>query len=164
MADNIAAVITGDRQLAVKLDEFPKSLHDPLRQMIARAIASLAGRVRATMPVKTGRALGEVESSVADKGQKIVGYVGVSGDFAKIGALEYGAHRATKVAAHSALLGHVWRNRLEAPLKVMVAAYTRRPNIEAYKMFRGASEGLREQITAEIEHVVNNAAAGANAE
>lgn len=165
MTDNIGVVITGDRQVAIKFDQFPIALHDPLKATITSLTGALAANIRAAAPDKTGKLRSEIQDTVFDDGaDRIVGFISVSGDFAKAGALEYGAHRATRVSAHTAKLDHVWSKRLNAPLTVLIQSYSRRQNVTATRFERGPTQAMSADIAAALEETVNQATQAFNGE
>jgi hypothetical protein len=158
MADEfIGFTLTGDRSLSLRFDEFPRKLHDRFLAKVREITARLADAVRADAPHgKTGKLANSVVERVYDDGPaRIKGRVTVSRDFAKAAALEYGAHKRTKVSAHAMRLDHVFANRLAAPLTVAVGAYSRTPNIEATRFMRGPLAAAEAEIAEELRAVVD---------
>jgi len=155
----IQYLVTGDRQVALKFDRFPQQAHDRLLARIQALTAELEARVLAAEPRRTGRLHSATISKVYDDQEKIGGRVTVRADFAKAAALEYGAHRPTKVAAHEMRLDHVFAERLTAPMTVMVMLHRRMPNIAAYRFLRGPLAQMAPEIQAELQAAVAEAAA-----
>lgn len=161
MADDFGFVVEGDRKVALKFDTFPADLHDALLEVITRDTKDLEQRVKAATPVLTGKLRSEISSAVFDDKTKITGAVFVAGqdkgDYAKAGALEYGAHGTAKVKAHSSTLDHVFGQSID-PMDVMVAAYTRQTNILATKFESGPFKGMEAKIAADLQGAVDRAA------
>jgi hypothetical protein len=163
--DAIHIDVTGDRQVGVRFEEFPDALYEDLRAEIDALAIELYARVVAATPDRTGLLRGEERVRVFTDPTSIKGMVDVAGagqDFAKAGALEYGAHRPTKVSAHAMRLDHHWSKMLAAPETVMVEAYSRTPDIAEFAFERGPLEAMRPEIVARLEAVVEKAAAAAN--
>jgi hypothetical protein len=166
--DSIRIDVKGDRQVGLRFEEFPDALYDQLRAEIDSLSAELYARVVAAAP----RATGQLESQIrlrlfADK-TRITGYVDIAGakgsqDFAKAAALEYGAHRPTKVSAHSMKLDHFWANKLAAPIEVLVAAFTRTPDIADHAFERGPLAEMQPEVQARLNAAVERAVVVANA-
>ena len=97
--DSIRISITGDHEVGLRFDEFPDDLYDALRQEIEALSAELLAAVEAATPSRTGKLRSAERLRIFTDPDSIKGYVDVSADFAKAGALEYGAHRSTKVSA-----------------------------------------------------------------
>ena len=152
--EDIGVGISGDREVALRFDDFPKRAHNGLLNRIESLTDRLYSLVAARIPDRTGRLRSKIDKAIYDDRDRISGRVSFSGDFAKAGALEYGAHRLTKVKAHAMQLDHNWSTKLQRPTKVIVAAYSRTPDIEAVKMLRGplaqissaAIEGMQEEV------------------
>lgn len=162
---DIHATITGERQVELLFEAFPDRVYADLRAEIEALTAELFALVRARTPQRTGRLASEERQSVVAGKDRITGRVdfqGPSGDLAKAGALEYGAHRTTSVRAHSMRLDHVFAERLNGPMSVLVSAYSRTPDIAAVEFERGALDELQPQIIERLNAVVELAAAEAN--
>lgn len=158
MAD-IGVVIEGDRQVALKFEQFPAQCHDALLSRITSLTEILEARVAAAVPVKTGKLRSEVTSQVYDDQTSISGRVTIDGDsaneYAKAGALEWGAHNSTKVAAHNARLDHIFSRRLSAPIDVMVEAHSRQLDIVAVKFLRGPFQADEQAIADQLQQAVD---------
>lgn len=166
--DNIRINITGDRQAGLKFEEFPDDLYEDLRREIDSLTHELFGLVQAATPSRTGELRSQERVRIFTDKNRITGYIDVAGksgsqDFAKAGALEYGAHRKTKVSAHSMKLDHVWGEMLNAPINVMVAAYERTPNIAEHAFERGPLAIMQPEILGRLNAAVEQAVAKANA-
>ena len=165
--DNIRINITGERQAGLKFEEFPDDLYDDLRREIDALTHELLGLVQAATPSHTGRLRSQERARIFTDKNRITGYIDVAGekgtqDFAKAAAEEYGAHRKTKVSAHSMKLDHAWGEMLNAPITVMVAAYERTPNIAERAFERGPLAVMQPQIIARLNDAVSQAVAKAN--
>jgi|SRR5581483_6594091 len=159
---DVHAVVTGDRQVALRFEEFPDALYQDLKAEIETLTDELYALVVAATPARTGRLRSEERARVFADPQHIKGQVTVTGEFAKAGALEYGAHRPTRVRSHPMRLDHAWGQAFAEPETVIVEAFTRTPNIEAYAFERGPLDEMQPQIIAGLEAVVAKAAAEAN--
>lgn len=159
MADEIGVIVTGDREVALKFEQFPARAHDSLLARIRSLTSTLAARVRSAAPSKTGKLRSTIADAIYDDApKKIVGRVFVNADYAKAGALEYGAHRRAKVGAHDAKLDHVWGRKLSAPTTVIVEAFTRRSNVVAKRFLRSSLTQMHGEIEAGLHEAVLKAA------
>jgi hypothetical protein len=158
MADDIGVAITGDREVGIKFDTFPAQCHDELLAVVQADTPQLASRVASAAPSLTGKLRSEVSHAVFDDKTRITGAVFIRGkdgnDFAKAGALEFGAHGRAKVKAHEATLDHVFGERLDAPMKVMVEAYSRQTNIAARRFERGPLADMASKIEGDLQAAV----------
>ena len=131
-----------------------------LARHIEALTADLLSRVVGGEPVKTGKLRSETGSSVVERGELIRGTVRVAAQDAaeakKAAALEYGATKPAQVAAHTAQLGHVFA-RAVAPFEVVVAAYTRRPNLAARRFLRGPLDAMRSEIVDGLKQALEEA-------
>lgn len=155
--------IAGDRQVGLRFEEFPDALHAELLALIGGQLGpELETLVEAATPDRTGRLRGEEGLRVFDDPQSIKAQVSVTAEFAKAAALEYGAHRSTNVKAHSMRLDHAWSRRFNAPLSVLVSAYTRTPDIDEVDFLRGPLAAMAPEAIARMEDVVAKLAQAAN--
>lgn len=166
--DAIRIEVTGARQAGIRFDAFPDGLHADLLTEIRALGGELLVRVEADTPMATGLLRSEERLRVFDDPNRVTAYVDIqadkgSGEFARAGALEYGAHRATKVDAHSMRLDHHWSLMLSAPETVMVAAFTRTPNIQEFAFERGPLAAMAPEVFARLNAVVETATVKANA-
>ena len=152
MAQDLGVTISGDRALELAFDEFPQRAHSRLLTDITTFTKRLEALVRSRAPVRTGKLQSQIVSRISDREEAITGQVTIAGasgsqDFAKAGAEEWGAHNARKpLRAHPMRLDHVFANRLNAPITVMVAAHSRTPNIAAQRFMRGSIEEMGPEI------------------
>ncbi len=163
MAD-IRIDITGARQVGLRFEAFPDVLYDDLRREIDSLSTELFARVQAATPRRTGELLGQERLRLFTDANRITGYVDIAGakgsqDFAKASALEYGAHRPTKVEAHSMGLDHYWADKLAAPITVLVTAYSRTPDIAEHAFERGPLAEMQPEVAARLNAVVARASA-----
>jgi len=166
--DAVKIDVTGVRQVGLRFDEFPDELYVELKAEIDALSNELFSRVQAATPDATGLLRSQERLRLFADPNRITGYVDVEGgkgsqDFAKAGALEYGAHRATKVSAHGMRLDHYWARKLAAPETVLVQAYARTPDIQEHAFERGPLEAMQPEIIARLNAVVERAVAEANA-
>ena len=165
--DSIRIDVSGDRQVGLRFDEFPDALYDDLRAEIEVLATELFALVRASTPQDSGLLRSQERLRLFTDKTRITGYVDIAGgkgsDFAKAGALEYGAHRRTKVRAHERSLDHYWDQKLEEPINVLVDAYARQPNIGAYSFLRTPLAALQPTVRERLNAVVEQAVEKANA-
>jgi hypothetical protein len=166
--DSIHIDVTGARQVGLRFEEFPDALYAELRVEVDALSAELFAQIEAATPVKTGRLRSQERLRLFTDPTRITGYVDIaapkgSSAFAKAGALEYGAHRPTKVSAHSMRLDHVWSQRLAAPETVLVSAYSRTPDIAEHAFERGPLAAMAPEIVSRLKAVVDKAVKEANA-
>jgi hypothetical protein len=161
--------VTGAQDVGLRFEEFPDALYEALRQEIDALSIELYARVEAATPTRTGLLRSEERVRLFTDPNSIKGQVYIDagkvsgGEYAKAGALEYGAHRATKVKKHDMQLDHYWSHLLAAPETVVVEAFTRTPNIQEHAFERGPLEAMRPEILARLNAVVEKTAAAANA-
>lgn len=166
--DAIRIAVSGERQAGIRFDRFPDALYADLRREIDSLSIELFARVEAATPEVTGRLRAQERVRLFTDPNRITGYVDIQGgkgsqDFAKAAALEYGAHRSTKVTGHAMRLDHFWADKLAAPITVLVGAYSRTPNIDAFAFERGSLALMQPEISARLNAVVEKAVAEANA-
>lgn len=159
--------VKGDRQVGVRFDEFPDQLYADLRKEIESLTSELLARVQAATPSKTGALRSSERLRIFADPDRITGYVDIAGDkgtqaFAKAGALEYGAHRSTKVSAHQMKLDHAWSQKWAGPEMVLVGAYTRTPNIAEHRFERGPLGAMQGEIIERLNAVVEKRVAEVN--
>jgi hypothetical protein len=165
--DTIHANITDARKVELLFETLPDALYGGLRVEVDALTMELLTLIEAATPERTGTLRSQERARIFTDPNRITGQVDVAGtkgsqDFAKAGALEYGAHRATAVKAHSMRLDHNWGAMLASPETVMVAAYTRTPDIAEYAFERGPLATMAPEIVARLEAVVEKATAQAN--
>lgn len=161
MTDAISIQITGDRDVGLRFDQFPQQIHAKLLGTITSLTERLYGQVRAATPKRTGRLQSEIAQHVYDSEDRIAGVVSVDAEFAKAGALEYGARGRSRITEHSMRLDHVFANRLSGPISVMVEAHSRQMNLVAERFLRGPEGAMAAEAVAELQADVD-AVAGAN--
>lgn len=166
--DAIKIDIAGTRRVGLRFDEFPDQLRDDFVREITSLSAELLVRIEAVTPDRTGKLRSQETVHVFNDPNQVKGNVFVAGvkgsqDFAKAGAEEYGAHRATQVKAHSMSLDHHWSEKLAAPMTVLVRAYSRTPDIAEAAFLRGPLAAMGPEVVARLNAVVDKAVAQANA-
>ena len=165
--DDIHIAVTGDRQVGLRFEEFPDALYVALRQEVDALSIELLARIEAATPSRTGKLRSQERLRLFTDENRITGYIDIAGakgsqDFAKASALEYGAHKATQVAAHAMKLDHHWSLKLAAPETVLVAAYSRTPDITETAFERGPLDAMAPEIVARLNAVVEKAVVAAN--
>jgi len=166
--DSIHIDLAGVRQVGLRFDEFPNALYADLKREIDSLSVELYARVQAATPSLTGQLRSQERLRLFTDPNRITGYIDVEGgkgsqDFAKAAALEYGAHKPTKVKAHSMGLDHYWSKMLAAPETVLVEAYNRTPDIAEAAFERGPLAAMQPEIVGRLNAVVEKAVAEANA-
>jgi hypothetical protein len=151
---DLPITISGDRLVATELEALPERIH---RRLVARVTAltdQLLGAYRAGEPRRTGKLRSETVSKMEVAPDLVRGLVTVAGDsgqdFAKAGALEYGARGSVEVKAFS----RAGRTPLGTPAEQTVAAYTRQYDIIARRYARGALDDMRSHIESGIAEAV----------
>ncbi len=168
MNDEVRIDIAGDRQAGLRFEDFPDHLHDNLRGEIDALTKELFGRIQSATPVGTGKLRSQQRMRLFDQEDRIRGYINIAGekgstDHAKAGALEYGSRgKPSKVGAHQMKLDHFWRNRLNAPITVLVNSYFRTPNISEHAFMRGPLDAMRPEILQRLNAAIERAVADAN--
>jgi hypothetical protein len=166
--DAIKFNVTGPREVGLRLDEFPNGLYDDLLHEIESLTNEAFARVVAKTPSRTGKLRSEERVRIFADKQRISGRIDVdapkgSEEFAKAGALEYGAHHARgEISAHAMKLDHAWSQRLGSPIHVMVAAHARPPNIAEVAFERGTLAEMQPEILAGLNEVIAKRVAEAN--
>jgi len=167
--DSIHIDVTGVRQVGVRFDEFPDALYEELRTEVDALSIELLARVEAATPELTGALRASERLRLFTDPNRITGYVDIEGPkvsggiYSKAAALEYGAHRSTKVKEHQMRLDHHWRQLLAEPETVLVTAYPRTPDIEEYAFERGPLAEMQPEIIARLNAVVEKSVAETNA-
>ena len=166
--DAVRIDVAGDRQVGLRFDTFPDALYEDLKTEVNALSLELFARVEAATPSRTGRLRSQERVRLFSDPNRITGYVDIAGekgsqDFAKAGALEYGAHGQAKVSAHSMSLDHHWSRKLGEPETVMVDAYTRSADIAELAFERGPLAAMQPEVASRLNAVVVRATAEANA-
>lgn len=167
MMDSIRIGIKGDRQAGLRFDEFPDDLRDGLRAEIDSLSRELYARVQGAIPDRTGDLRSKARVRLFDDKDRVTGYVDIAGqkgsqDFAKAGALEYGAHRTKQVKQHQMRLDHYWHEKLTAPRTVIVKAFDRRNNQTEHRFLRGPLAAMQPEVGSRLNAVVEKAVQKAN--
>ena len=150
----INAVIQGERDIALRLEQMPQVVHQRLLSRIGALTARLYAAVEEREPRRTGKLTGETVEVIDETPDLVRGRVRVAArdrnEWGKAAALEYGAHGSVTVRAYQRQ-GHTPRG---TPAQQMVEAYQRRVNIPERRYERGALEGMRGEIKADLEQVL----------
>ncbi len=140
---------------------FPAQAHDRLFASITSTTEKLRDLVEGRVPKRTGRLESEITSAVNSYPDRITGVVGIKGvtgnDYAKAGALEYGAHGTSRVRAHVERLGHLF-SKLVEPMNVLVSAHDRKVNIQKHDYLRGPLSEIASEALADMEAALQQAA------
>ena len=167
--DSIHIDVTGARQVGIRFDEFPDDAYADLKDEVNALSTELFGRVEAATPELTGELRASERLRLFTDANRITGYVDIEGGktsgglYSEAGALEYGAHRSTKVKAHQMGLDHHWLLKLAAPETVLVPDYSRTPDIQEYAFERGPLAEMQPEVIARLNAVMERSAAEANA-
>ncbi|HEV2097419.1 MAG TPA: hypothetical protein VGR45_00680 [Stellaceae bacterium] len=155
--------LQNDRVVDLRFEQFPERAREALERRIGGLTQALLDRVHGAEPDLTGKLRGETVSRVSSTKNAVRGQVRVAAsdksEYAKAGALEFGTHGSAEVKAHTAHLSHIF-SRLIAPTEVLVAAYSRRPNIAARHYERGPLDAMRSQIIEELRAALTEAIGG----
>lgn len=151
----IDAIVTGEREVLARLDTLAERVQKRLKARLERLVPQIEADERSRAPVRTGKLRSEIQGHVTAGTDFVVGQVRVAAqnraEFAKAGALEYGAHGTAAVHAFSRA-GHTpFGQRAEQ----MVDAYTRRVDVMAHRYVRGAAENWRNEAKAALEEAVS---------
>lgn len=153
--------LTGDRDIALRFEQFPERLREKLRAAIGRVLPELAAAEQAAAPRRTGALASEIGATEIQEGPNFIrGIVGMARglpgrEYGKAGAEEYGAHReiiVRKPGVRALNLG-LKRLRKSHPDKL----YTRTVNIIERRYIRGPFAAMRGQIQDELADAVNEA-------
>ena len=160
--------VNGDRQLSVRLEEFPERVRSAVKQRFLEIVGRLQGASKAaapygTSPDRTGPHLrDEIVSRVfSDNPKRVAGYVQIYSpsdpkQYPKAATLEFGTDKPRRVFGRRenmmALLGSSCRR--------LAVAMTRPVHIQAFRYLRTPLEQEQSQITGEIESAIAEIASG----
>lgn len=150
MIPTLSIDLQTERRVTLRFDEMPRQVHAALLGVLTQDTPELAARIRAAEPHRTGSLAAHTLSKVVDGKDFVLGMVYLTSQYAKAAALEYGAHKTTKVRAHEMRLDHFMRTLLDEPMTVLVAEYHRTPNIAAHAFERGTLAEMGPEI---LEHM-----------
>lgn len=153
----MAVTITGERELALKFDQFPQQIHQQLEQRIAGFVASLQAKIEGAAPRKTGKLRSEIKGRVYSSQNRVAGYVsvyapGAPGEYAKAATLEYGSDKTRKRTSRIALKLTTSRTRIASRISKPI-------HIQAYRYLRGPFDDQMSEFQTELEAMVAEAAA-----
>ena len=153
------AIITGDREVGARFEEWPKEIHEAIYQRIVRLTQQLEERVLALVPERTGQLRGEIISKVYNDPESIKGIVTLGGKLTKneaikAAALEYGAHGIAKVKKYRRTITEAF-GRSISPISIQVKPYVRDVNIEEHSFMRGGLAAIKDEAVAELTEVIN---------
>jgi hypothetical protein len=168
MADDFTVTVSGEREIEIEFDHtIPDAVHRRLYGAIEEITERLYAAVEGDAPRRTGRLASEIHPFVEDDPhrQRITGGVGMSDEYAKAGALEYGApgsRNRNSVEEHMRRQTVVFGHRLDAPRLVLVKALTRHLNVIERRFLRSPLERMAPDIQKELQDAVNEAAEEVN--
>lgn len=140
--------VSGIRETEVRLQRFTPALAADLEARFERLVRRVEMAVEGSVPTgKTGRLLAQVRSAVDVTPNRIRARVfvdggGVSQNYRKAAALEYGARRETRVKEHTRIASRAF-GRAVSPFQQIVDRYERTPRIRAYRFLRNHADELR---------------------
>jgi len=141
MAEDFGVIVTGDRKVELQFEHFPEALREQLIAPIKEMTGRLASRIRSRLPHgKTGELENSLVEQFFDDPDAVSGRVTFDADYAKAGALEWGApgrQNRQGVKEHRAKLDHAWGRKLNSPLMVIIAAHNRHLHLTAHRFLRG---------------------------
>lgn len=157
----MGAIISGERELALKFDEFPYVVRDRLEVRLTELIESLKSRVEGTRPVtpgKSGKLHSEIAGRVYSSNHRVAGYVSIYAPgeqeaYAKAAALEYGSNKPRRQFMRQGRLAAMFtssRRRIVAKLSKPV-------HLEAYRYLRGPFTDTENEFREVCEEVLAEA-------
>jgi hypothetical protein len=161
MSISFDLAVASSNKVGLSFEEFPAYARDELVKEISGITAELEAAVKGLTPVRTGQLRASIVSGVFADETKITGRVSISGQqgsqiFAKAAALEYGAHKAAKVKAHTHLQKLVYGHYMD-PRQVLVSAYSRTPDIIEYNFLRGPLGAMQSGILDRLKGAIDRA-------
>ena len=158
---DLNVIITDDRKIELRFDEWPRQLRADIIDKIRTLTARLHARVLSLEPKKTGRLQSTTVKRIYEDPEKIKGAVTVNADFAKAGALEFGApggRSRPDVRGHQRLQTHVFGQEI-SPERVFVSPYHRVARIEARLFMRAGLEGMSGETEGALRGLLDQATA-----
>lgn len=156
-----SVIVSGDRDVVARFEEFPDALHKRVRASIETLTARLFAAVQP--PRRTGRAASEKRLIIDDTPDAVRGRVSFAAtgtEAAKIATLEYGApggRSRPPVSEHKRSLNHLW-GRAISPIEVIVDRYNRKANIAEHRFLRGPLATMQDDIKREMTEAAEAAA------
>jgi hypothetical protein len=160
-------VISGS--LKVRFENFSEELKQKLVVAVTEAGQRLFENVRAAAPEETGSLKSAVDSSLAQGDGWMRFYVEVDPEHdepfnVKAAALEYGAHRLSKVSGYTRTVDQIF-GQASAPVEQVISPYSRTPNIDEFRYLRGGlSSGIEASFAAAVEDAIGGASQAFNDE
>jgi hypothetical protein len=149
---DISAVITGERTVTARFDEWPAEFRDVIHEKMVELTGDLEAHVRAAAPVKSGRLQASIESAVRDYEQRIVGTVFTGLAYAPV--IEFGEHKSVSVRGHEQRLSHAWARDI-SPIEVFVDPYSRLADVEAQFFMRAGLQSIEDLVVGELRAVID---------
>jgi hypothetical protein len=157
--------LTGDREVVLRFQQFPKMAHDRLLVAMKDIEMRLEAAVKSQMPKKSSKMLGQTGGRVYDHDNRIAAVVGVrapdQNDALKAQALEFGSHKTFTVRAHQMKLDHFWHLAI-SPIDVTVKRDgvdgARKTNLPALRFLRGPLHALEAQAVQQMQEAIDAAA------
>ncbi len=148
---DVGLEILNARNIDLRFEKFPDMARDGLIEAITRSTSQMEDLVRMAAPKLTGKLAASVASRVVSSPNRITGIVGVTGDYGKAGALEYGSHKT--ITVHAGKMGAA----LSAPSRAVAASYQRTLNIAPQEFLRGPEKEIAADAFAAMEQAVSRA-------
>ncbi|OGT54653.1 MAG: hypothetical protein A3E01_09885 [Gammaproteobacteria bacterium RIFCSPHIGHO2_12_FULL_63_22] len=156
-------VISGDREISAKFDEWPHQFYEGLYRKIVDLIGPLEGLVTGAAPVgATGALRGGIGSDVHRYPNAIVGKVFASGEHAHVARfLEFGIHTEVHVGTHQRSISQAFGRTID-PVQAIVDPYTRLVNIEAQYFMRNSLQSMQSRIVDDLQDELDRIAEAEN--
>jgi hypothetical protein len=154
----VTVTTSGALSVETRLDQFPKRLHDKLRDKFIPLTRQIQARAQSRAPYgvspyrKGPHLRSEVESRVfADRPDRVAGYVeiwapGQPKEYPKAATMEYGTHKARKI-----------RERIAGSKRRIVKRVSRVVDIPAFQYLRGGLADMKSQVEATINETIGEA-------
>lgn len=160
----MGAIITGERELALRFDEFPVEVRDRLEARMTDLVESLKSRVQGTRPVTPGKShklRDEIAGRVYSSDHRVAGYVsiyapGESEAYAKAAALEYGSNKPRRQFQRQGRLAA----RFVSSRRRIVSKLSKPVHLEAYRYLRGPFTDTENEFREVCEEVLAEALNG----
>lgn len=155
----LTAVVSGDRNVAARFDR----MDDLTLRRMRGVVETLTERLFAAVqpPRRTGRAASEKRMSIEQTADMVRGRVWFSSqgtEAAKIGALEYGAHKSRRpVTEYKRMQSQVFGRAIQ-PIEVIVDRYRRVPNIAEHRFLRGPLAAMHDNAERQLREAAEGAA------
>jgi len=143
----IGLEIIGERNVSLRFDKFPQVARVNLVEAIRASTNELWEMVLGEAPKRTGKLASTIKQRVVQDANSVTGIVGVTEDFGKAGALEYGSRREIDMK-----LTHLFAYILTPPMEI-----ERWTNVKAHSFLRGPLHDIAGSAFAAMEKAVEDA-------